>query len=363
MNIALIIIAATLWGNVAVAMEPKDEVIEKKEIKEEVDPVQERIDSFLKDNDKYIPKAPEQFQKAVCELVEKHKNLITFINDQKHVLDIGGFCANLKKQNIPNTSSWSVSIPFNVGNKTYFLRLPSPLHKRENWNAQRGEGWNTKFTEETLDKHLKKYGRDTYQTISRFTGNIEAKKIVAENNLSLIELPNSYLFKGTGDQISDQTSVVVDEWIPNCEPLGDPEVMKNLNTMQLAQLCTFIKKSGLWSVNHESHGSYIKVNQKTGKLILVNLQQPNTTAPDEFLKTPEWRFEHNSLSGFEDLHKLLTRNYLLDNEFKNKDVTEYKKTKRDDLAKDLLTHVNNYKKSNGYFTSLFGQEKLLEEKK
>lgn len=323
MMIFRIFLAAVMCaaGTMAVhAMEkekPKlKQVIKPKYIAEEVN---QRLSSFLEKNRKYVPKISEEVNAAVLKFLNNNKAFVDDVTDITHVQNdkdpkhpennkLQIFYNDIKPKydkELKNLSQWSFAIPVAVGDDKVLVRLSGPLHTRENFNTQRGAGWGENYTEDSLDNYLNEYGEANFQNISRFTNNIIARRAVAEKKLKNYYIPESFPIKipwRQGPLISDKNYVVVEEFIPNTLPLGDPKAIETFTKEKIATLYDWMKAIPFWNIGE--NGSNIAVAQD-GTIIPVDFEQPNNIAPSWFLDYPPRKFAHDIFAGAESLHKLL----------------------------------------------------------
>ena len=247
-------------------------------------------------------KTPKEVQEPVQNWLANNKELVKKMTNPEVCINLKNFI-ELKKyiQNnkLTDLSTYSYSIKIN----NLILRFGGPLHYRENINAHWGRPWGTAVTQEDYQKFVKEHGDSFYQNTSRFTNWFNYKNVIDDKKLDQLDTPKCYMVEipGTSGNICDKTYCIVETALQDSVPLD--QAIENITMETLGQLYTAIKEVEVWDTANPEN---IRMT-KDKKFVCVDLEQPNSTSPAEFLNTPLWRHWHNVFCGAEGLYKNLEK--------------------------------------------------------
>lgn len=194
----------------------------------------------------------------------------------------------------------------------------------------------------------KEYGVDqskvvpTYQTASRSFGALKYQEAIKKYKLNELEAVDSWLWS-TAKSCDDTHCVVLERKIEHLKLLRDysaQELGTLLTEKKIGQLLLAAKHVGLWNLTNKNIG----VNTATGKLVLIDLEQPNTMKPSQMFNKDKSRYGHNINSGVQSFYQSLPVGSKL------RDYVE-KWARRDlemmgaDNAKDLISLFDANKKA------------------
>jgi len=207
-------------------------------------------------------------------------------------------CEALKEKDIENLSDYSYV--FRLGSlPKYLVKISGPVHRWHNLKRRAGYSYNDKLTLEQMDKVEIV---PTYQTVSAMAYTLMLREAIKEQNLDTLEAPETYLLSTIEGEVSDDYAVIVQRECLGCRSLKDHMEQDGykLSARQIKQWLEATKAAGLW----DNHGKNIMVDAGSGKLVMVDLEQPNRHSPDElFLKNPK-DYQNNIVVGIEHIYKL-----------------------------------------------------------
>lgn len=143
----------------------------------------------------------------------------------------------------------------------------------------------------------------TYQTASRSMGAVKLKEAIKKYKLDELEPIECCLWSPT-KQCNDTQCVVLEKRIAHLKLLKEysqQELATLLTEKKIGQLLLAAKHVGLWNLTDDNIG----VNTVTGKLVLFDLEQPNTTKVVQQFNKDEKRYLHNVNSGVQSLYQIL----------------------------------------------------------
>lgn len=143
----------------------------------------------------------------------------------------------------------------------------------------------------------------TYQTVSRAQAYLRAQKYIQEHNINSVCIPGTYIVHfGTEDFINDNTSFVVQEFVPGIfKRIKDcPEFLAHVTTEQMDELLHVICEMGHWSgdivFNTASEPTTIQ-------FIIFDLEQPNNSNPDDYPYLNQEKNQWNIIEGISAVYQ------------------------------------------------------------
>lgn len=134
----------------------------------------------------------------------------------------------------------------------------------------------------------------TYQTMSQYAYYLLIQEAIARYHLHTITVPRTELLQITPGPASDETCIIIQEKIAK-------KSLHKFRTAAIMHLIMLVLATGIWDLHEDNI-----ITHKKG-VILIDLEQPNRYAPQEFLhKNPEPIIKH-VCEGLESLAKVLKK--------------------------------------------------------
>lgn len=132
----------------------------------------------------------------------------------------------------------------------------------------------------------------TYQTISHYAYYLRAQEATTRYNLNTIHVARTEVVQIKPGEICDDTCIIVQEKVKR-------KRAQRLHTEYALQLLVLIVATGIWDIHEQN-----VVLQKHG-IALIDLEQPNRRAPQEFFHKTTTNVMGNIASGLDCLAKML----------------------------------------------------------
>jgi hypothetical protein len=143
----------------------------------------------------------------------------------------------------------------------------------------------------------------TYQTASRSFGALKLKEAIEKYKLDEVAGIESCLWSPNRN-CDDEHCVVLEQMVQHVQLLRDyseQELETLLTEKKIGQLLLAAKHVGLWNLTKDNIG----INTATGKIVLLDLEQPNTTKVAQQCNKDRGRYLHNINSGVQSFYKEL----------------------------------------------------------
>lgn len=150
---------------------------------------------------------------------------------------------------------------------------------------------------------------DTFQTASRAAYYLILKELIEKQGLHYIDAPETYLvrFPSSSKSIDDEHAFILQKALPAGAKQLTPELAKTLSDEAVRETVLAIIGGGLWSIKNN-----LFLDPATNKLHvvvhLVDIEQPNNSAPADFFHKDPVRYYGNLRAGLEEFIDLFAGN-------------------------------------------------------
>lgn len=178
-------------------------------------------------------------------------------------------------------------------------RAQSALMEKGVWPGQEP---NADIIEEVLSGKI-----STYQTASRAAYFLILKELIKNKGLKHIDVQDTHLvyYPGAPEDVQDKYVLVLEKALPNTAQKLTSDDAKQLSNEILKEWVEAIIGGGLWSIEDNVYLENPKLQSKDQKLRIVDLEQPNNSAPKDFFHKDKTRYDGNMTAGIEHLLDLL----------------------------------------------------------
>ncbi len=198
---------------------------------------------------------------------------------------------------LKNESQWNYV--FQIPKTDYYAKIAGPVNRWQSALMEKGV-WpgqqpNQQIVEEVLAGEI-----PTYQTASRAAYFLILKELIKNKNLKHVAVQDTHLvyYPGAPELVQDDYVLVLEKALPKDAKKLTSDDAKKLPDETLKELVQAIIGAGLWSIKDNI---YLAGNT----LHIVDLEQPNNTAPKEFFHKNKTRYDGNINAGIEHLLDLL----------------------------------------------------------
>lgn len=157
-------------------------------------------------------------------------------------------------------------------------------------------------------------GIETYQTISRAANALFAEDVIKRKKINNVVVPKTTLahIPNNSKKMGDSNYVVFQKKVLDYSRFNEkPSIIKEIPDEAIKELFHLIKYVGLWDLNP----SNVLVTDEN-KIVIVDFEQPNNTAPKMFGKANKDRHANNVSAGIDTFGNILL------NIAKNKNLPE-----------------------------------------
>lgn len=218
-------------------------------------------------------------------------------------------------ENLSTGSNCIIKIP----DMPYIIKISGQYHRVANICSKYGFHFYIRKPNEIQLTDMQRceelFHTQTFQTCSSYAYYLKIRDLINKNNFKNIFVPDTYLIKINENLDADDSNcLLVQRFIHNkifliYERL---ELLEKVSTQSLCDLAYLILKAGLWDIEKNLFVF------EDGKLILLDLEQPNISNPEDFFHINRKVFEWNASVGIESLLKLFPENLNL-----KKDIKDY----------------------------------------
>jgi len=229
------------------------------------------------------------------------KQLLQFKFDDEHAFENKSRQDNqhIQQENIKNKSSYNYV--FKVPNLNYYIKIAGPENRARSALMERGiwpgQQPTSSIRNEVLSGRIK-----TYQTTSRMAYFLILQELKRTQGLEHIATQDTHLiyYPGSSGMPNDDNVFIVQKALPNNAQKLTGEKLKILSNDMLEDLIYAIMGAGLWSIKDN-----IFIDNKGKILYLVDLEQPNNSAPKNFFYKDAVRYYGNINAGLEHVFDML----------------------------------------------------------
>lgn len=206
---------------------------------------------------------------------------------------------HLSKAGIHNNSN--ANYIFKLPGLDYYIKIAGPINRAQSALMERGIWPGQQPSKAILDEILS--GRiKTYQTASRAAYFLILQELKRMQNLEHVVIPDTHLiyFPGYTGTPNDDNVIIVQKALPhNIKKLTSGQ-LKNISHDILEELVYAIIGAGLWSIKEN-----IFIDNAGKMLYVVDLEQPNNSAPKDFFHKDPVRYYGNINAGIEHILDML----------------------------------------------------------
>lgn len=174
-----------------------------------------------------------------------------------------------------------------------------------------------------------------YQNSYCYINSLIAKEMIKKYNLTKFKPVECHLVNipGRPNYFSDRCNVLVEENIPDSKPLGHEDVLNELISDDVQQICDFINKAGAFDLNPKNHDNIRKDSE--GFYRWVDMEPHPRTPIINLLSKPEDRPIFPFLYGLEDLLQLFENKHL-------RSFAKFENNKLRSFAKIVIKNAKNW---------------------
>ncbi len=192
---------------------------------------------------------------------------------------------------------------FRVPNMDYYVKIAGPGNRAQSALMERGV-WPGQQPNSDILKEVLSGKIPTYQTASRAAYFLILKKLIKNKKLKHIDVQDTHLvfYPGVPEDVQDKYVLVLEKALPKtAQKLTSGDAKQLPNETLLKELVQAIIGAGLWSIIDN-----VYLDGET--LRIVDLEQPNNSAPKDFFHKNKTRYDGNMTAGIEHLLDLLEGN-------------------------------------------------------
>jgi len=266
------------------------------------------------------PQAPQEVQQVAAQLVAQHPQLVDALLGYDSLTgDIKPLMVKAKAQlaqdGIVNKSNWNYVFALR-NSPDWLVKIAGPANRDENISVlahhvsgapyyygrplAKGDAdavllehlSDDEFDQEIKDQKpvINKDAHKTFQTISRYAYYLAFLNAQKQHGFKHVTVPETYLvhIPGRPTDVSDRNYMVVERQIT-----GGP--VETLTHEEAEEAETAIKEIGLFQAKRDDFWK----EASTGKLVLLDMEQPNNSNPRDFFHKNRAKFEGNANCGLQ----------------------------------------------------------------
>lgn len=194
---------------------------------------------------------------------------------------------------LTNESAWNYV--FGVPDMNYHVKIAGPVNRIQSALMERGI-WPGQPVPGDIAQEVLQGKIPTYQTASRAAYFLILKEFLDKNKLQLVDVLPTHLvyYPGVPEDVSDNYAVILESDLSKNAQKITASNRNDISDDMLAQLIQTIIGAGLWSIEGN-----IFLDKNTNKLYVVDLEQPNNSAPKDFFHKDATRYYGNINAGLE----------------------------------------------------------------
>lgn len=206
----------------------------------------------------------------------------------------------LQAKDMQNTSQWNYV--FKLPKQEFVVKISGPLNRLQSILMAHGF-----WPGETPTKPIGK--TNTYQTASRAAYYLILKEFIEKNKFKHIHAPETYLisYSKKPKLIDDEQVFILQRAIPAASKKITPELAQALPDDAISEIVKAIIGAGLWSIKDNLFLD-TETNSPLERIHLVDLEQPNNSAPADFFHKDATRYYGNLRAGLEEFINLFAGN-------------------------------------------------------
>ena len=188
----------------------------------------------------------------------------------------------------------------------YYAKIAGPGNRAQSALMERGVWPGQQPNQEILEEVLS--GKiPTYQTASRAAYFLILKKWKEENDSKHVDVQDTHLvyYPGSPEDVQDKYVLVLEKALPKTAQKLSSAEAKQLSHEVLKEWVEAIIRAGLWNIKDNVYLEDPNVAAENQKLLIVDLEQPNNSAPKDFFHKNETRSLGNFNPAIEQLLALL----------------------------------------------------------
>jgi hypothetical protein len=211
--------------------------------------------------------------------------------------------AALSEAGMPNESKWNYV--FKLTDTDFVVKIAGPLNRLQSVLMAHGF-WPGEKPTRPISKV------DTYQTASRAAYYLILKQLIEEQHFQHINVPETYLvhFPECAKTVDDEHVFILQKAIPASAQKQKltSERAQTLSDEAIRELVQAVIGGGLWNNMEDNLFLDTESNKDHPIIRLVDLEQPNNSAPADFFHKDPVRYYGNLRFGIEELLKLFVGN-------------------------------------------------------
>ncbi len=203
----------------------------------------------------------------------------------------------IQQADLKNESTWNYV--FRVPEMDYYAKIAGPENRAQSALMEKGVWPGQQSNQDILEEVLS--GKiPTYQTASRAAYFLILKELIKKKKLKHIDVQDTHLvyYPGVPEDVQDKYVLVLEKALPKTARQLTSADTKQLPGVVLKELVEAIIRGGLWSIKEN-----VYLDGKT--LRIVDLEQPNNSAPKHFFHKDKTRYDGNITTGIDHLLDLL----------------------------------------------------------
>ncbi len=206
--------------------------------------------------------------------------------------------ALIAQNGLSNESKWNYV--FGVPKLGYHIKIAGPVNRIQSALMEHGIWPGQQPSPDVLARILSGE-TPTYQTASRAAYFLILKEFLNRTKLKHITIPETHLvyYPGVPENVRDDYVLILEKDLPADLVKITSGLAKNLSNEMLSELIQTIIAAGLWSINDNLF------LDKKEKIYVVDLEQPNNSAAQDFFHKDKARYYGNINAGLEGLLQLL----------------------------------------------------------
>lgn len=239
---------------------------------------------------------------------DKTKNLLrqllkfNFTSERDFVLKRQQDAQLIASNGLTNESRWNYV--FGIPGMNYHIKIAGPANRIQSAFMERGI-WPGQKPSSAIAQEVLAGNIPTYQTASRAAYFLILKELLSKNKFQDVNVLPTHLiyYPGVPEDASDNYVIVLEENLPKDAQKITKQNRNDISDNMLAQLIQVIIGSGLWSIEEN-----LFLDKNRNKLYLVDLEQPNNSAPKDFFHKDATRYYGNINAGLKELLNIFVGN-------------------------------------------------------
>ncbi len=194
---------------------------------------------------------------------------------------------------LTNESAWNYV--FGVPGMNYHIKIAGPINRIQSALMERGI-WPGQPVPNNIAQEILAGSIPTYQTASRAAYFLILKEFLDKNKLQRVDVLPTHLvyYPGVPEDVSDNYAVILESDLSKDAQKITRENRSDISDDMLTQLVQAVIATGLWNIEGN-----IFLDKKTDKLYIMDLEQPNNSAPKDFFHKDASRYYGNINAGLE----------------------------------------------------------------